>query len=109
MAGTTSATRRQSYVSTAMPAAGLKRFLGMLHALGKGDTTRGVIVFTALALSLAGVVAPHIDANLLAALFSLEQTVDEVLTAGPPRFGPAAFSQCGRPIDVSRDQHRMPE
>ena len=71
MAGTTSATRRQSYVSTAMPAAGLKRFLGMLHALGKGDTTRGVIVFTALALSLAGAVAPHIDANLLAALFFL--------------------------------------
>ncbi len=68
MAGTTSATRRQSFAWTAVPSGGIRRFIGVLQSLGKGSAARGAILSTAVVLSLAGCLAPHTDRDVLAAL-----------------------------------------
>ena len=72
MAGTTSATRRQSFAWTAMAAAGMRRLSALipivLQSLGKGNALRGAILLTAIVMSLAGCLAPHTDSNVLAAL-----------------------------------------
>lgn len=68
MAGTTSATRRQSFAWTVLPSGSLKRLTGVLQSLGKGSATRGAILLAAILMSLAGCLAPHTDRDVLAAL-----------------------------------------
>ena len=66
--GTTSATRRESYVLLAAQAAAHRTILSAFSGLGKGDVVRGVLLFSALLLSLAGCLAPHASADVLSAL-----------------------------------------
>lgn len=71
MAGTTSATRRQSFAWMVMPFGSIKRFTGVLQSLGKGSVARGAILLSAIVLSLAGCLAPHTGPEVLAALLFL--------------------------------------
>lgn len=68
MAGTTSATRRQSFAWMVMPSGSIRRFTGVLQSLGKGSVARGAILLSAIVLSLAGCLAPHTGPEVLAAL-----------------------------------------
>jgi two-component system cell cycle sensor histidine kinase PleC len=71
MAGTTSATRQQSYVPTAALAASQRQIFTSLALLGRGDLTRGIIAVAALFLTAIGFLAPRIDAEALAAFLFL--------------------------------------
>ncbi len=66
MAGTTSATQRESHVSAASLAGSQKCLTNALIFIGKGELWRGLAVLCAALLTCAGLVAPHMDPQVLA-------------------------------------------
>lgn len=66
MAGTTSATQRESHVSAASLAGSQKCLTNALIFIGKGELWRGLAVLCAALLTCAGLVAPHMDPQALA-------------------------------------------
>lgn len=66
MAGTTSATQRESHVLAASLARSQKCLTNTLIFIGKGELWRGLAVLCATLLTCAGLVAPHMDPQVLA-------------------------------------------
>ena len=66
MAGTTSATQRESHVLAASLTGSPKRLSNALIFIGKGELWRGLAVLCAALLTCAGLIAPHMDPQVLA-------------------------------------------
>ena len=66
MAGTTSATQRESHVLAASLAGSQKCLTNTLIIIGKGGLWRGLAVLCAALLTCAGLVAPYMDPQVLA-------------------------------------------
>lgn len=81
MAGATTATQRESYASGRVAQAASKKLNKALSGFGKGDQLRGLCVVVALLLGGLGLVAPHLDSQLLTAALVLSGALALVLFA----------------------------
>lgn len=105
MAGTTSATTRQSHALTAIRSAGLKHVRRAMLFLGKDDFARGTCIAAAGLLSASGVLAPHIDNALLGPLLCISGAALALLAANRSFDSAAVADQSARLTTARRSAH----